>query len=215
LFVLEVGRRYAVVVHLQSVCVQPGTRSGQLEHSTPYENDPSNPFTNPKPDISVSLDQSSFPELHQRLLAKLQDTRQLLGEPHAVQLGLHFPFLLVEAKGLTTSGNMIGAENQAAVGGACALRILDSPASLCSEVTELPLIIFTISTEGPIHELSIHYCIEGGYHMTVHRTWRTTLERDNLEFIFAIARIIYWGANSFRDTIITKMDTNIASFCAI
>jgi hypothetical protein len=215
LFVLEVGRRYAVVVHLQSVCVQPGTRSGQLEHSTPYENDPSNPFTNPKPDISVSLDQSSFPELHQRLLAKLQDTRQLLGEPHAVQLGLHFPFLLVEAKGLTTSGNMIGAENQAAVGGACALRILDSPASLCSEVTELPLIIFTISTEGPIHELSIHYCIEGGYHMTVHRTWRTTLERDSLEFIFAIARVIYWGANSFRDTIITKMDTNIASFCAI
>jgi hypothetical protein len=31
--------------------------------------------------------------------------------------------------------------------------------------------------------------------MTVHRTWRTTLERDNLELIVAIAWIIYWGAN--------------------
>jgi hypothetical protein len=179
------------------------------------EIDPSNPLTNPKPDISIGLDRSSFPELHQRLLAKLQDDGQLLSELHAVQLGLHFPFLLVETKGLTTSGNIIGAENQAAVGGACALRILDSLASLCSEVTELPPIIFTISTEGPIHELSIHYCIKGDYHMTVHRTWRTTLERDNLDLIFAIARIIYWGANSFRDTIIRKMNTNIETLYLI
>jgi hypothetical protein len=179
------------------------------------EDDTSNSLTTPKPDISVGLNRYSFEELHQRLLADLQHTGRLLSEPHAMQLGLHFPFLLVEAKGLTTSGNIIGAENQAAVGGACALRILDSLASLGSVVTEPPLIIFTISTEGPIHELSIHYYIEGSYHMTVHRTWRTTLERDNLEFIFAIARIIYWGANSFRDTIITKMNTNIESFYAM
>jgi hypothetical protein len=178
------------------------------------EDDASNPLTTPKPDMSVGLNRSSFEELHQRLLAELQDTGRLLSEPHAVQLGLHFPFLLVEAKGLTTSGNIIGAENQAAVGGACALRILYSLASLGSEVIEPPPIIFSISTEGPIHELSIHYCIEGDYHMTVHRTWRTTLERDNLEFIFAIARIIFWGANSFKDTIVTKINTNIERFCA-
>jgi hypothetical protein len=170
------------------------------------ENDTSSSLTTPKPDISIGLNRSSFKELHQRLLADLQDTGRLLSEPHAVQLGLHFPFLLVEAKGLTTSGNIIGAENQAAVGGACALRILDTLASLGSEVTETPPIIFTISTEGPIHELSIHYCIEDKYHMTVHRTWRTTLERDNLELIVAIARIIYWGANRFRDTIVTNVD---------
>ncbi|KAH8691076.1 hypothetical protein GQ44DRAFT_720098 [Phaeosphaeriaceae sp. PMI808] len=179
------------------------------------ESDLNNPLTTPKPDISIGLNRSSFQELHQGLLVELQDTKQLLSEPHAVQLGLHFPFLLAEAKGLATSGNMIGAENQAAVGGACALRILDSLASLGSEVTELPPVIFTISVEGPVHELSIHYCIEGKYHMTVHRTWRTTLERDNLEFIVAIARIIYWGANSFRDTIVTKMDLIIESLCVV
>jgi hypothetical protein len=98
---------------------------------------------------------------------------------------------------LLTCGNIIGVENQAAEGGACALRILNSLASLSSEVTEPLLIIFTTSTilKGLIHELSIHYCVEDRYRMTVHRTWRTTLERDNLELIVAIAWIIYWGAN--------------------
>ncbi|KAF2628856.1 hypothetical protein BU25DRAFT_420789 [Macroventuria anomochaeta] len=76
--------------------------------SLPEYSNSRNPLTTPKPDILVGLARPSFTE--------------------PVQHGLHFPFLLVEAKGLATNGNMMGAENQAAVGGACAINIL-SPVS--------------------------------------------------------------------------------------
>ena len=54
----------------------------------------------------------------------LQDDCRVLSEPHQAQIGLRFPFLVVESKGGAAGGNMIWAQNQAAVDGACALNIL-------------------------------------------------------------------------------------------
>jgi hypothetical protein len=70
--------------------------------------DPSNLLTTPRLDIVVGL---ALSEVHQALLGEWQGKAKLLSEPQLVQHGLHFPFLLVEAKGLATSGNMMGAEN--------------------------------------------------------------------------------------------------------
>jgi hypothetical protein len=131
-------------------------------YSTIEDPDPSNLLTTPKPDIVVGLARRSFSEVHQALLGEWQDKAKLLSEPQLVQHGLHFPFLLVEAKGLATSGNMMGAENQAAVGGACAINILRALQNLEPHFP-LPHIIFSISTEGPLHQLGIHYIVGGQY----------------------------------------------------
>jgi hypothetical protein len=163
-----------------------------------------NPLTTPKPDIVVGLARHSFTEVHQVLLGEWQDNGQLLSEPQLVQHGLHFPFLLVEAKGLATSGNMMGAENQAAVGGACAINILRGLQSLEPNFP-LARIVFSISTEGPLHQLFIHYTIDGSYHMTVHRAWRATLHRDCIELVVALARIIQWGGGQYRNEITASL----------
>jgi hypothetical protein len=86
--------------------------------------DLNNLLMTPKPDILVGLAQHSFTEVHQVLLGEWQENGQLLSEPPPAQHDLRFPFLLVEAKGSATSKNMMGAENQAAVGEACAINIL-------------------------------------------------------------------------------------------
>lgn len=173
--------------------------------STIEDPDPGNPLTTPKPDIVVGLSRQSFSEVHQVLLGEWQDKEQLLSEPQLVQHGLHFPFLLVEAKGLATSGNIMGAENQAAVGGACAINILRALHHLEPNFP-LPRIVFSISTEGPIHQLSIHYIVGGEYHMTVHRAWRTTLDRDCTELVVALAHIIQWGGNQYRNEITASLE---------
>ncbi|KAF2844081.1 hypothetical protein T440DRAFT_410872, partial [Plenodomus tracheiphilus IPT5] len=166
--------------------------------------DSNNPLTTPRPDILVGLAWHSFTELHQVLLGEWQDNGHLLSEPQLVQHGLHFPFLLVEAKGLATSGNMMGAENQAAVGGACALNILNALQHL-EPSSPLARIVFSISTEGPLHQLFIHYYIDGKYHMTVHRAWRATLQRDCIEFVLALARIIQWGEGEYRNAVVASL----------
>ncbi|KAH8725165.1 hypothetical protein GQ44DRAFT_616534 [Phaeosphaeriaceae sp. PMI808] len=177
------------------------------------EDDSADALKNSKPDISIGFDRDGFSELHRRLLAELQYEGQLLSEPHAPQLGLHFPFLIVEAKGLTTSGSMIGAENQAAVAGACAINILHALAGLASDPSldntaalEPPCVIFSIATEGPNHELCFHFRTKGEYHMTVHRIWRPTLQQDCEEFIFALARIMYWGAEVLNKAIVASLN---------
>jgi len=172
--------------------------------STIEDLDSSNPLTTPKPDILVGLARHSFTEVHQVLLGEWQDNGRLVSEPQLVQHGLHFPFLLVEAKGLATSGNMMGAENQAAVGGACAINILKALQHL-EPSFPLAHIVFSISTEGPLHQLFIHYYTDGKYHMTVHRAWRATLQRDCTEFVLALARIIQWGEGEYRDAVVASL----------
>ncbi|KAH3938549.1 hypothetical protein HBH98_247030 [Parastagonospora nodorum] len=172
--------------------------------STIEDHDPSNALTTPKPDILLGLARHSFTEVHQVLLGEWQDNGQLLSEPQLVQQGLHFPFLLVEAKGLATSGNMMGAENQAAVGGACAINILKALQRL-EPGFPLAHIVFSISTEGSLHQLFIHYHIDGKYHMTVHRAWKVTLLRDCTEFVLALARIIQWGGGEYRNAVVASL----------
>lgn len=172
--------------------------------STTEDSDPSNPLMTPKPDIVLGLARRSFTEVHQLLLGELQDDGQLLSDPQLMQLGLQFPFLLVEAKGLTTGGNMMAAENQAAVGGACAINILRRLHDMDSGFS-LPPFVFSITTEGPLHQLFIHYYTEDNYQMTVHRAWRVNLQRDCNEFVLALARIVQWGQGEYWDAIVASM----------
>jgi hypothetical protein len=99
---------------------------------------------------------------------------------------------------------MMGAENQAAVGGACAINILKALQRL-EPSFPLAHIVFSVSTEGPLHQLFIHYHIDGKYHMTMYRAWRATLQRDCIDLVLALARIIQWGEGEYLDAVVASL----------
>jgi hypothetical protein len=123
---------------------------------------------------------------------------------------------------------MIGAQNQAAVGGACALNVLrdlermarrtDVPPSSTPEdgeptATPAPIptskrdLVFSVTTEGPIHELWVHFIDNETYHVTSLRTWRTSRPKDAKEFVQAFAKVIEWGVYDFRRRILDSMES--------
>lgn len=96
----------------------------------------------------------------------------LCSEPTQRSLVIRFPFLIVEGKSYATGQPVFDAQNQAAVAGACALKILHDlanladgadPAKPTDQITpECHLkkghpLVFSICTEGPYHELWAHY----------------------------------------------------------
>lgn len=107
----------------------------------------------------------------------------LLPLPAPRALDLAFPFAVVEGKSYSTGKQIFEAENQAAVSGACALKIqldLDnlidaggtsSDAPPASSNIEPPL-FFSICTQGPIHELWVHWTVvEEGVRMFESSFW--------------------------------------------
>jgi hypothetical protein len=144
----------------------------------------------------------------------LQDSCYVQSEPHQAQIGLRFPFLVVEAKGGAAGGNMIGAQNQAAVDGACALNIFADLESIVTQITSRPdfvlctpadtspRVLFSVTTEGPLHEIWVHYRVDEAYYMTCYRAWRTTRHQDAKEFVQTLANIVGWGKRGFRDCIL-------------
>lgn len=186
--------------------------------------DPNGLFT-PKPDVTIGLANGAFGVQHQDLLVHLQHavTSPAMTDPHQAQIGLHFPFLVAEVKDNLVNGNLSAAQNQAAVDGACMLNILytietegsgpsptidiaDAEADANVKETEndagSPHICFSVTTEGPQHELWVHFCDDSGaYHMTFLRSWQTTTLREADEFVHALIRIVEWGVCCFKDSV--------------
>jgi hypothetical protein len=147
-------------------------------------------------------------------------------------MGIQFPFLVVEAKGLSLNGSLISAQNQAAISGASILRILKdlSYQAACNVSTDLDsefqaldpeltsssttpvglhstlALCFSNVTEGPVHELWLHFEHGGAFHMEFLQLWRTTRERDTRELVHFLARIMGWGKGSLKDCIVEKLD---------
>ncbi|KAF2024855.1 hypothetical protein EK21DRAFT_93737 [Setomelanomma holmii] len=158
-------------------------------------------ITTPKPDITVGISRDAFTREQTGLLEYWQASKLVLSDPHATQGDMRFPFLIIEAKGLATDGNLIGAQNQAAGGGTCAIRLLASLAEQDSEAA-VPRIVFSCTTEGAIHELWIHFTMldeenNPKQHMVCLGAWRMTIERHVNEFVTALAIILSWGVDVF------------------
>ena len=86
----------------------------------------------------------------------------VLSDPHASRGEFRFPFLIIEVKGLSTSGNLIEAQNQAAGGGASASRLLESliaQDAIADTESGAPRIVFSVTTEGAMHGLWVHYAM--------------------------------------------------------
>jgi hypothetical protein len=159
--------------------------SGCTSHSDP------DALSTPKPDICVGLEHRSFSPAQQSTLNYLET------DPHAQTMGLHFPFLIFEAKG---NAGLFGAQNQAAVGAACMLRILGLVR--CGD-----MVVWSTTTEGPIHELWIHYRdAEGKYQSVNVGVWRVTDMEGAMAFVGAMARILLWGSTVYVRRIVQALN---------
>jgi hypothetical protein len=179
-------------------------------------------ITTPKPDITVGISLDAFGPKHTAVLNYWQVNKVVLSDPHAIQGDMRFPFLIIEAKGLATNGNLIGAQNQAAGGGTCAIRLLESLAVQDpAGVSGAPRIVFSLTTEGAIHELWVHYRGVGDddetskMHMTCLGAWRTTLHRHAHEFVAVLAIVLGWGVDEFHPQIKQVMDRVIDAAVAV
>jgi hypothetical protein len=181
-----------------------------LDAGDPYH------ISTPKPDITIGLAHTAFMQSHQRRLVDHQASGSILSDPHAAEMGIRFPFLIVEAKGLSLNGSLISAQNQAAISGVSMLTILkdltrqaEGVQTLDPELSTLsatPALCFSVVTEGPVHELWVHFEHEGAFHMEFIESWRTTRQRDAREFVDFLAQIMAWGAGRFKDSIVKKLD---------
>lgn len=105
----------------------------------------------------------------------------------------------------------MAAQNQAAVGAACMLKILDdleNQAALSTAPTSpaAPWLCFSVTTEGPIHELWVHSKLGEATHMQNIRAWRTTHQRDVQEPVYCLGRILKWAKDEFMNKIQEKLD---------
>jgi hypothetical protein len=160
---------------------------------------------------------------HQRRLVDHQASGSILSDPHAADMGIRFPFLIIEAKGLSLNGSLVSAQNQAAISGASMLTILKdlSHQAACNASSDpgvqtldpnltalstTTTLCFSVVTEGPVHELWVHFEHDGTFNMECLQSWRTTRERDAREFVQYLAQIMAWGKGRFKDCIVEKLD---------
>jgi hypothetical protein len=189
--------------------LQPYTPS--IAYTTSSE--AADPFyiSTPKPDIVVGLEDRDFEPTYRVRLAKHQRFGSILSDPHTAAMGLRFPFLIAETKGLSLNGGLVAAQNQAAIGAACMLRILDDLENQAALPTESappaePRLCFSITTEGPIHELWVHFKLGEVTHMHNIRTWRTTHPPHVRELVSCLTRILKWAKDDFMVKIREKLN---------
>jgi hypothetical protein len=176
----------------------------------------------PKPDITVGLAHESFEPQQQRCLIMQQMSGSILSDPHAAEMGLRFPFLAVEAKGLSLSGSLVVAQNQAAISGASMLVILQdlsNQADKCvitaansgSASQETPALCISIVTMGPIHDMGVHFMDGDASFMYCFKTYRTTLESDARRFVASLSRILRWGRGRHKEGVVRRLDRVLVS----
>jgi hypothetical protein len=185
----------------------------------------------PRPDISIGLRTAVIVNALQPqgltkieakdFLEELQETQDpnrsepiLCSEPTQRRLGIRFPFLPVEGKAYATGNPIFDAQNQAAVSGACALKILHDLDDLAGRAhpgnhSQGQPMVFSICTEGPIHELWAHYTTtEDGvrmYNMVILKTCNAVLHDELLRFLIAVDNVMSWAIGGFLDNITKQL----------
>lgn len=169
----------------------------------------------------------------QLFLAQLQN-QMVYREPGALQepmlisipalraSDLVFPFAVVEGKAYSTGKQVFEAENQAAVSGACGLKIqlcldeLVKGATLSSDISPTlsntpPPLFFSICTEGPYHELWAHYThIEDGmrkFNQVLVEICNGALRKSVEPFVTAVDNVLRWGAGTFLESVVERLET--------
>ena len=185
----------------------------------------------PRPDISIGFSDAAVVDALQLLGLTRKDAKDLLialavpdarngGKPLLCfgcakqELQIRFPFMLVEGKSYATGRTIYEAQNQAAVSGACALEILHRLDDLAQKAkpsnrSKGPHIVFSVCTQGPIHELWVHYTTEeDGDRIYNHKIWKScnmAVECEVLGFVKALDDVMKWGTDGHLEKIATRL----------
>lgn len=123
-----------------------------------------------------------------------------------------FPFAVVEGKAYSTGKQIYEAENQAAVSMAGAHKILlclDRIGSTRPTVPHPPHVLYSITTQGPIHELWAHWTVvEDGVRMFDSMLWGSWngLVRERAEdFILKLHNVCVWGTGTFMRELVARL----------
>ena len=135
---------------------------------------------------------------------------------------LVFPFAVVEGKAYSTGKQIFEAQNQAAVSGVSALKIqlcLDalveratqnSPDVPPTSLKEGHALFFSVCTEGPYHELWVHYTyIKHGeriFNMALLKYCNGLVLEGLEDFIVAIDNVLRWGTGPFLDSVVERLE---------
>ncbi|OAG39015.1 hypothetical protein AYO21_06735 [Fonsecaea monophora] len=200
------------------------------------------PIKTPRPDITVGIKEESLisalsiltpQDLNKteakRFLNMLEDTMipskrggsmepLLIAVPTQRKSDLVFPFAVVEGKAYSTGKQVFEAQNQAAVSGACGLKMQlclnelvkrsTSDFALPSSTIQPPL-FFSICTEGPYHELWAHYThLEDGvqkFKMKLLKICNGVLLDGVEDFIVAVDNVLRWGTGQFLKSVVERL----------
>ncbi|KAH0558823.1 hypothetical protein GP486_004535 [Trichoglossum hirsutum] len=137
--------------------------------------------------------------------------------------GVAFPFAVVECKSYS-SGRLYEAENQAAVAGACALKIqldLDSLANneITSSSNTQPPLFFSVTTQGSIYQLWSHWttvdeCGEYSFKSKPVLSCDVLFEKQATKFMVMLHNVFEWGTGPFMTSIVDRLlevEKNIGS----
>lgn len=134
----------------------------------------------------------------------------LVPAPRALDLA--FPFAVVEGKAYSTGKQIFEAENQAAVSMACAHNILhrlDRMANRGKIVNTQPRVLFSITTQGPIHELWAHWTVVRGgartFESKLWDSWNGLVQERAVEFIVKLNNVCVWGIGSFMKSMVDDL----------
>ena len=156
----------------------------------------------------------------------------LIPVPALSALDLAFPFAVVEGKAYSTGKQIFEAENQAAVAAACALKILidlddlvgrvkgaraDSSAATVQLISEpkhdsdsLPPLFFSITTQGPIHELWVHWTVPKDEVRTFESklldSCNVLLQKQAQDFMVKVNNVCAWGTGMFKDSVMKRLE---------
>ncbi|KAL8769854.1 MAG: hypothetical protein Q9209_004292 [Squamulea sp. 1 TL-2023] len=185
----------------------------------------------PRPDISIGLrntvvvkalqsqgltntEADGFLEYLQETKAQNRNEPILCSEPTQRAVGIRFSFCPVEGKAYATGNPIYDAQNQAAVSGACALKILHDLDDLAgradpeSHSKDQPM-VFSICTEGPYHELWAHYTTTEDdvrmYNMIILKTCNAVLHNELLGFLTAVDNVMNWAVGKFLENITKQL----------
>ena len=194
----------------------------------PEEEDRS-PVKTPHPDLSIGIDldalisplsqdldedkATEFIEWLQKEMVQHEPGAplepMLISVPAPRALDLAFPFAVVEGKAYSTGQQIFEAENQAAVSMACAHNILhrlDRMANRGNTANTQPRVLFSITTQGPIHELWAHWTVvKGGvriFESKLWDSWNGLVQERAVEFIVKLNSVCVWGTGSFMASVV-------------
>lgn len=185
----------------------------------------------PRPDISIGLSNDAVvnalrsPHLTRKGAKNLLTT---LAAPDARNNGkpllclgstkqevqIRFPFMPVEGKSYATGRTIYEAQNQAAVSGACALEILHRLDDLAQKAkpsshSKGQHIVFSVCTQGPIHELWTHYTTEeDGDRIYNNKIWKSCNMAVDCEvpgFLEAVDNVMRWGPGGHLEKIVNQL----------